>query len=275
MVLESVLSQQPKFLNGKTFYEYNQPSLSTDYTSKGEAYAKFLDSTQSVYSIPSALMDNQNLINQIVLYDAVPFVNATHKNNLQAFYTGMPAQTSSSPNSTFTNYNSKINTVDVRSQNAPGSQYSFIRSKDKVPAYLKRNGDIDLNAMKNSLRPTDGKKFVDTPVFEPISDGLFASPKNNYLAMPKHPYYLDQDVTISVYHSNNSKYMQYPNTEFVNIIQNILPNVNNNGFNTYVEAENVRNQIATRVQTPSAQILIKDFIIVNSKGKYYILPAFD
>jgi len=275
MVLESVPSLQPKFLNGETFYEYNQPSLNTDHTSKGEAYAKFRDSTQHVYSIPPALMGHQNFINQTVLNDAVPFVDATHKQNLKAFSTGMPAQTSSSPYPTFDTYNRNVTTVNPKFQNAMGSQFSFIRPKDRVPAYLKDNGDIDLNAMENTMRPTNGIHFVDTPVVEPITEGLYASPMNNYLAMPKHPQFQDKDVTISVFHNNNSRYGQFPNNEFVSVIRNILPVVNKKGFNTYAEAENARAQIAASAVNYSTQTLVKDFIIVNSKGKHYVLPPFD
>lgn len=275
MVLESVPSLQPKFLNGETFYEYNQRSLNTDHTSKGEAYAKFRDSTQHVYSIPPALMGHQNFINQTVLNDAVPFVDATHRQNLKAFSTGMPAQTSSSPYPTFDTYNSNVTTVNPKFQNAMGSQFSFIRPKDRVPAYLKDNGDIDLNAMRNTMRPTNGIHFVDTPVVEPITEGLYASPMNNYLAMPKHPQFSDKDVTISVFHNNNSRYGQFPNNEFVSVIRNILPVVNEKGFNTYAEAEHARAQIAASAVNYSTQTLVKDFIIVNSKGKYYVLPPLD
>lgn len=275
MVLESVPSQQPKFLNGETFHEYNQPSLNTDHTSKGEAYAKFRDSTQHVYSIPPALMGHQHFINQTVLNDAVPFVDATHRQNLKAFNTGMPSQTSSSPYPTFNTYNSNVTTVNPKFQNARGSQFSFIRPKDRVPAYLKDNGDIDLNAMRNTMRPTNGIHFVDTPVVETIPDGLFPSPMNNYLAMPKHPQFPDKDVTISIFHNNNSRYGQFPSNDFVNVIRNVLPVINQNGFNTYAEAENTRNQLAASVVNYSTQTLIKDFIIVKSKGKYYLLPALD
>ena len=275
MVLESVPSLQSKFLNGETFYEYNQPSLNTDHTSKGEAYAKFRDSTQHVYSIPSALMGHQHFINQTVLYDAVPFVDATHRQNLKAFNTGMPSQTSSSPYPTFNTYNSNVTTVNPKSQNAIGSQFSFIRPKDRVPAYLKDNGDIDLNAMRNTMRPTNGLHFVDTTVVEPIPDGLFPSPMTNYLAMPRHPQFPDKDVTISVFHNNNTRYGQFPSNDFVNVIQNILPVINQNGFNTYAEAENTKNQLAESVVNYNTQILIKDFIIAKSKGKYYVLPALD
>ena len=65
MVLDSVPSLQPKYLNGETFSEYGQPSMYTDYTSKGEAYAKFRDSTQTLYGIPPSLMGHQNFINRI------------------------------------------------------------------------------------------------------------------------------------------------------------------------------------------------------------------
>ena len=275
MALESVPSRLPQFLNGETFYEYNQPSLNTDYTSKGEAYAKFRDSTQHVYSIPPALMGHQNFINQTVLNDAAPFIDATHKQNLKAFTTGMPTQTSSSPYPTFDTHNSNVTTVNPRFYNAIGSQFSFIRPKDRVPAYLNDNGDIDLNAMKNSMRPTNGVHFIDTPGVEPITEGLYPSQANNYLAMPRNPQHPDKDVTISVFHNNNSLYGQYPNPEFVNVIRNILPTVNQKGFNTYTDAVNARDQIVASVTNYSTQILVKDFIIVNPKGKYYVLPPFD
>lgn len=275
MVLESVPSLQPKFLNGETFYEYNQRSLNTDHTPKGEAYAKFRDSTQHLYSIPPALMGHQSFINQTVLNDAVPFVDATHRQNLKAFNTGMPAQTSSSPYPTFNTYNSNVTTVNPRLQNALGSEFSFIRPKDRVPAYLKKNGDIDLNAMKNSMRPTNGRHFIDTPVVEPIPEGLYASPRTNYLAMPRHPQFPDKDVTISVFHNNNSRYGQFPNNEFVSVIRNILPVVNQNGFNTYTEAENARSHVVASAINDSTKKLVKDFIITKSKGKYYVLPELD
>lgn len=275
MVLDLVPSLQPKFLNGEPFYEYNQRSLSTDNTSKGSAYAKFRDSTQNVYNISPALMGHQHLINQTVFNNAFPFVDATHRQNLQAFKLGMPTHTSSSPYPTFSTYNSNITTVNPKSQNASGSEFSFIRPKRRVPAYLKNNGDIDINSMKNTMRPTNGVAFVDTQTVEPITEGLFASPMNNYLAMPRHPQFPDKDVTISVVHNNNSKYGQYPSTEFVNVIRNILPNINYYGFNTYDDAERARNDIVQSVHHDSTQNLVKDFVIINSKGKYYLLPAFD
>ena len=129
--------------------------------------------------------------------------------------------------------------------------------------------------MRNTMRPTNGVHFVDTTVVEPIPDGLFSSPMNNYLAMPRHSQFPDKDVTISVFHNNNSRYGQFPSNDFVNIIQNILPVINQNGFNTYAEAENTRNQLAASVVNYSTQTLINDFIIVKSKGKYYLLPALD
>lgn len=275
MVLESVPSLQPKFLNGETFYEFNQRSLNTDHTSKGEAYAKFRDSTQHIYSIPLALMGHQNFINQVVLNDAIPFVDATRRQNLKAFNTGMPVQTSSSRYPTFDTYNSNVTTVNPKFQNDWGSQFSFIRPKDRNPAYLKDSGDIDLNAMRNSMRPTNGIHFVDTSDVEPITEGLYASPINNYLAMPKHPQFPDKDVTISVFHNNNSRYGQFPSNEFVNVIRNILPVVNEKGFNTYAEAENARAQIAASAVNYNTKLLVKDFIVVNSKGKYYVVPSLD
>jgi hypothetical protein len=275
MILESVPSLQPKFLNGKTFYEYNQLSLNTDRTSKGEAYAKFRDSTQHIYNIPPALMGHQNFINQTVLNDAVPFIDATHRQNMKAFNMGMPVHTSSSHYPTFTHYNSNVTTINPKFQNAPGSEFSFMRPKDRIPAYLKDNGDIDINAMKNTMRPTNGTHYVDTTTIEPITEGLFASPINNFLAMPKNPQYPNKDVTISAFHNNNSKYGQFPSNEFISIIRNTLPVVNQTGFNTYAEAENARNQIAESVINYTSKTLVQDFIIVNSKNKYYILPALD
>lgn len=275
MALELVESLQPKYSTGEIFYEFNQRSLNTDHTSKGEAYAKFRDSTQEVYNIPPALMGHQHLINQTVLYDAGPFVDATYKQNVKAFKTGMPSQTSSSIYPTFNTYNSNINTVAGRTQNANGSQFSFLRPKSRVPAYLKDNGDIDINAMRNTMRPTNGSYFTDVSVLEPISEGLYASPSNNYLSMPKHPHFPGHDVTIIVFHNNNSRYGQYPSPEYVNIIRNVLPRVNENGFNTYAAAELARNKMADSVVEYSSQTLIKDFAIVHSKGKYHVLPAFD
>lgn len=275
MVLESVKSLQPTFLNGKTFFEYNQPSLNTDYTSKGEAHAKFRDSTQHLYSIPPELMEHQHFINQTVLNNSVPFVDATHKHNVKAFMTGMPTQTSSSFYPTFDTYNSNITTVNPKFQNAIGSQFSFIRPKVRVPAYLKTNGDVDINAMRNTMRPTNGLHFIDKVEVEPIPDELYPSPMNNYLAMPKHPQFPDKDVTISVFHNNNTRFGHFPNNDFVNIIQNILPNINQHGLKTYEEAANVRTKLAASAINNSTKTLINDFIIVESNGKYYVLPAFN
>lgn len=277
MFLESVPSLLPKFSNEKTFHEYNQSSRNTDYTSKGTAYAKFRDSVQLIYNnISPKLMEHQRFINQTVLNDAGPYVEATYQQNLKAFTTGMPSQTSSSPYPTFGTYDSNVTTVNPKFQNPMGSQFSFIRPKDRVPAYLKDNGDIDFNAMKNTMRQTNGLYFVDTPDVEPITEGLYASPMNNYLAMPKHPQFPDKDVTISVFHNNNSRYGQYPNNEFINIIRNILPVINEKGFNTYTEASNARAQMAASiVNNNSVSMIVEDFIIVNSKGKHYVLPALD
>lgn len=164
MVLDSVRSHQPTYSNGTPFYEYNQRSSNTDYTSNGEAYAKFLDSVQSLYSIRPELTGHQHLITQTVLNDAAPFVDATYRQNLKAFNTGMPSQTSSSPYPSFNTYNSNVNTVNPKFQNATGSQFSFVRQKDRVPAYVKDDGFIDLNAMKNTFRPTNGTHFVDIQI---------------------------------------------------------------------------------------------------------------
>lgn len=97
----------------------------------------------------------------------------------------------------------------------------------------------------------------------------------NYLAMPRHPQFPDKDVTIPVFHNNNSRYGQFPSNDFVNVIRNVLPVINQNGFNTYAEAENTRNQLAASVVNYNTQTLIKDFIIAKSKGKYYVLPGLD
>lgn len=279
MVLESVRSLQPKFLNGETFYEFNQPSLNTDHTSKGEAYAKFRDSTQHIYGIPPSLMGYQNLINRTVLEDAQPFVEATHAQNMKAMNTGMPLYTSSSPYPSLTSYNSNITTVNPKLQNAWGSQFSFIRPKDRVPAFLTDNGDINFDAMKNCMRPTNGEHYTDTVNQEPITPGLYASPYNNYLSMPKHPNFPNKDVTISVFHNNNSRYAHYPNNEFIKVIRFLLPEINKNGFSTFEDAEKARSELASTFPSGftdcSTQILIKDFIITKTKGKYYILPALD
>lgn len=275
MVLDLVPSLQPKFINGETFHEYNQRSLNTDHTSKGEAYAKFRSSTQNIYNISPELMGHQHFINQTVLNDATPLIEATNEQNTKAFKMGMPTQTSSSIYPNLDTYNSNVATINPMFQNSIGSQFSFIRPKNRIPAYLKNNGDIDINAMKNTMRPTNGTHFVDTPVVEPITEGLFASPMNNYLAMPKHPQFPDKDVTISVFHNNNSRYGQFPSNEFVGVIRNILPSINENGFNTYADAERARTEIAESVVNYSTQTLVKDFIIVKSKSKYYVLPALD
>lgn len=275
MVLESVRSLQPKFLNGETFYEFNQPSLNTDHTSKGEAFAKFRDSTQHVYGIPPSLMGHQNFINRTVLEDALPFVEATHAQNMKAMNTGMPLHTSSSLYPSFTSYNSNITTVNPKFQNAWGSQFSFVRPKDRVPAFLTGNGDINFDAMKNCLRSTNGSHYTDTATTEPITSGLYASPMNNYLSMPRHPNFPDKDVTISVFHNNNSRYAQYPNNGFIRVVRFLLPEINKNGFSTYEDAEKARSELASVVPDDSTQILVKDFIITKTKGKYYILPAFD
>ena len=275
MVLDLVPSLQPKFLNGETFYEYGQPSLNTDYTSKGEAFAKFRDSTQRVYGISPSLMGHQNFINNTVFSDALPFVEATHNQNMKAFATGMPGHTSSSPYPSFTSYNSNVTTVNPKFQNALGSKFSFIRPKDRVPAFLKDNGEVDINAMRNAMRPTNGVHFTDNQVKEPITDGLYASPLNNYLAMPKNPNFPDKDATISVFHNNNTRFGQYPNNELVSVIRNLLPRVNTEGFNTYIGAEQTRESIAKSCVDISTQTLVRDFIVVKSNNKYYLLPAFD
>ena len=275
MVLESVPSLQPKFLNGETFYEFNQPSLNTDHTSKGEAYAKFRDSTQHIYDIPPALMGHQNFINRTVLEDALPFVESTHNQNMRAMNTGMPSHTSSSPYPTFTGYNSNVTTVNPKFQNAWGSQFSFVRPKDRVPAFLTDSGDINFDAMKNCMRPTNGVNYTDTVNIEPITTGLYGSPRNNYLSMPIHPKFPGQDVTISVFHNNNSVYAHYPNNNFVNVVRFLLPELNKNGFNTYEDAVRARMQLASSVPDDSTQILVNDFIIAKAKGKYYVLPAID
>lgn len=279
MVLESVRSLQPTFLNGEIFYEFNQPSLNTDHTSKGEAYAKFRDSTQHVYDIPPSLMGHQNFINRTVLEDALPFVEATHNQNMKAMNTGMPLQTTSSPYPTFTSYNSNVTTVNPKLQNSLGSQFSFIRPKDRVPAFLTDHGDINFDAMKNCMRPTNGIYYTDTVNKEPITSGLYASRSNNYLSMPKHPSFPNKDVTISVFHNNNSRYGQYPNNEFIRVVRVILPEINKNGFTKYEDASKARAELASIFASgfadSSTEILIKDFIITKTKGKYYILPALD
>ena len=275
MVLELVKSKPPTYTNGTIFHEFNQRSSNTDYTSKGEAYSKFIDSASNIYSIPRSLIGYQNLINKTVLNNPRPFVDATYEQNLKAFNTGRPTETSSSPCPTFSFYNSNITTVIPQFQNAVGSEFNYIRPKNRHAAYVKDNGDIDTNAMRNSMRSTNGSHYTDTQDMEPITEGLYASSKNNYLSMPTHPKYPDKDVTIATLHNNNSRYGQYPDNDFVNVIRYILPNLNKNGFKTYAEAENARDQIAASAINYSTQTLVKDFIIVKSKNKHYLLPAFD
>lgn len=275
MVLDSVPSLQPKYLNGETFSEYGQPSMYTDYTSKGEAYAKFRDSTQTLYGIPPSLMGHQNFINRSVLMDPDKFIDATHKQNMEVFKAGMPALSSSSIYPSFTFYNSDSTTVQPKAQNALGSRFSFIRPKKRVPAYLKSNGQIDLDAMKNSLRPTNGVHFTDTTSMESIPEGLYGSVMNNYLSMPRHPEFPDKDVTIYTFHNNNSTFGHYPNTEFVKVIRQVLPSVNESGFKTQEEADKMREKIAASCVNESTRTLVKDFITVKSNDKYFILPAFD
>jgi len=275
MVLDSVPSLQPRFLDGRIFHEYNQRSLNTDHTSQGQAYAKFRDSTQRVYSIPPALMGHQTYINQTVLNDAAPFVEATHNQNVKAFTEGMPTHTSSSPYPTFDSYNSNVTTITPKFQNAIGSQFSFLRPKDRVPAYLNSDGSINIQAMKNTMRPTNGTHFTDTVNMEPITPGLFASASNNYLSMPIHPQFPHKDVTIPVFHNNNSRYAQLPNNEFVGVIRKILPQINQQGFSTHTEAEQTKNKISANCINDSVQVLVKDFIVVKSNGRFYLLPALD
>lgn len=261
----------PTYSNGTPFYGYSYAG--TDYTSAGEAYAKFIDSAQKVYSFPQELMGNQYIINQTVFNNAEPIVSATYEKNREVHLLGKPLQTSSSPLATFSNYNSNLNSVKPQNQNPMGCRHNFIRSKDRVPAYVK-NGQVDINAMKNTFRPTNGEYFIDTLRMELITEGLYGSPRHNYIAMPRHPKYPDKDVTIQLFHNYNTNSANFPSSEIVYIIRNILPKINQQGYNTYDDAVRARTMIAQSAKQHSTQILVEDFIIVQLGDKYYILPSF-
>lgn len=272
--LESIPSKPPTYSNGKIFYEYNQPSLNTDYTSSGEAYSKFRDSTYNIYNIPPNLMSSQNYINQTVLNNSLPYVAATYNNNNNAFASGLPLMTSSSSYPTYTSYNSSLVTVAPKLENSIGSQFSFIRPKKSNVAFINTDGSIDLTAMKNTFRPTNGVHFTDTPIIEPITPGLYASPKNNYLSMPINPNYPNTDASILVYHNNNSVYGDYPSNEYVKIIRNILPVINKNGFVSIHAAETAKKELINYCSLESSKTLVNDFTIVENNGKFYLLPVF-
>lgn len=276
LTLDSIPSKLPTFGDETAFLEYNQPHRSTDHTSKGEAYAKFLNAVKTIYSIPSELITNQNVINQTVLNNATPYNDATRRHNLDSFYTGQSSQTSSSPYPSYDSYNSKWTTVEPIQQNPIGSRFSFIRPKQKVPAYI-NDGTINIYAMKNTFRPTNGKYFTDTPQPERIPDGLYASSMTHGLSMPRHPNYPDKDISISVFHHNaNAITGQYPSTEFVHVIRKILPKVNEQGFTTHDEARDTRTRIASGATNPSTQILVEDFVIVKlNNDRFYIVPSFN
>lgn len=262
----------PTYSNGNIFYNYNQYAV-TDHTSAGEAHVKFMDTAQNVYSIPPEQRCNQYLINQNVLNNAEPIVRATYELNQAVHQFGEPLKTSSSYHATFSNYNSNLTSVKSQNQYPIGCQSNFIRSKDRVPAYVK-NGQVDIDAMKNTFRATNGKYFIDTPRMEPITEGLYGSPRHNYYSMPRNPKYLDKDVTIQVFHNYNSNSANFPSSEFVDVIRNILPKINQQGFNTYDDAVRARTMIAQSAKQHSTQILVEDFIIVLLNNKYYVLPSY-
>ena len=97
-------------------------------------------------------MSHETYINLRVLEDALPFVEATHAHNVRAMKNGMPSHTSSSMYPTFTGYNSNFTTVNPKNENALDSQFSFIRPKTRIPAFLTDNKDINFDAMKNCMK---------------------------------------------------------------------------------------------------------------------------
>jgi hypothetical protein len=273
--LESVPTKLPTYTNGKTFYEYNQPALSTDYTSAGEQYAKFRDSTNHLYNVPRNLMSYQYFINNHVLYNPNPFLKATNNHNVESFMKGVPLESSSTPYPTYSFYSSDLTTVNPRLQNAPGSKFSFIRPKEKNAAFLNNDGSVNFTAMKNTFRPTNGVNYTDTLVYEPISDGLYASPIHNYLSMPINPFFPNKDASIAVYHNNNSEYGTYPSNEYVKVVRHVLPEINKNGFNTIEEANKAKHYIISISEHVSTKTLVNDYIVVKHNDKYYLLPSFD
>ena len=269
------LNVQPKFKNGTPFYEYNQHSRHTDFTSAGQANAKFKESVVGLYDLERCLMANDNYIRDTVTSDSSPFEKSRHLVNDLAFLVGKPERTTSSLLPSFSEYDSNITTVNTLNQNPTGFHTSYIRTKKRVPAYV-QNGKVNIQALKDSFKETKNGKITCEVPMRPIPFGLYVSPHNNNILMPIHPEYPDKDVSISVFHNNNSATGQFPSNEFAFIVRTVLPNVNSIGFMTAEQAKKFQDRLVQTARLTSSKILVADFVIAKlDNQRFYVLPAFD
>lgn len=269
-MLENIPSQIPTFKNGKPFLEYNQFSGFTDYTSAGEAGNKMRESVKVINNIPPALVTNQNIIREGLLSNGINYATITNNLNSQYFTDGLPRLTSSSIYSSLDSYDSS-NTSLYLAHNAPGSNYAFLQPKVLNPAYVV-NGKINLQAMKDTFRPTiNNTYFADTSVPTLITDGLIPSTKHGGIAMPIDYKTMTQN-TIQIFHDVNTNGTTFPSSDYVNIIRNLLPKVNDGNYSKE-ELFNIKKELSNSYSiNESTKVLVDDLVIIQLNGKFYLLP---
>jgi hypothetical protein len=269
--MESVPSKLPTFKDGTPFYSYGSTNVFTDYTSKGEAFNKYRESAKRIYNIPTQLIGNHVLVNNIVMNDVEPYIANMNHTNAGVFKHGLNGMASSSmiPSYTYINKDTNINPF----YNFPtGSKSGFLRPRLKTPVFVK-DSKVNLEAIKNCFRPTyNNVQFSDVAHFEPITDGLYASPHSNGLAMPIN--YENPGSDMSYFANNNSRIGEYPNTETINFVQKVLYELNLKGFSSENEAIMVRDTLSARAYNMSTSMFIKSLDPYFIEGKYYLLPSF-
>jgi hypothetical protein len=246
----------------------------SDYSSSGIQQLKLKESLKNEYNISPDCMSNTSLINTVLQNNAMDFLTKSRNVNNNGISNGYTGTSSLIPS--ISSYNSSNLTINSLNSNSPGSQDEFARPKNRMPAYLNSDGTIDIQAMKNTGRPTkniNGKTyFADTPNNEELPNTLFASPGHNYAAMPKNPNGNNTDSTISILPGNNSIIGQSIPSDIRSIINNDL--VNNNGFTSLRKTVLFKNLLQSKTTTLSGQNFVNSLNINSINGGYYLLPSF-
>lgn len=264
--MESVPSKLPTFRDGTPFHSYGNANVFTDYTSKGEAFNKYRESVKKLYNVPTQLMGNHGLVNNIVMNDSKPYVEATNQTNATVFKYGLNGMASSSIFPSYTHISGST------LLNPNNKKLTFLYPNKKVPVFVK-DSKVNLDAMKNCFRPTyNNNQFSDVTHFEPITDGLYASPRSNGIAMPIN--YENPGSDMSYLANNNDIIGGHPNTEIVNFVQNVLYDLNSKGFSSKNEAIMVRDTLSAHSYNMSTSFFIKSMEPFLLEGKYYLLPSF-
>lgn len=245
-----------------------------DYTSSGIQQLKLKESLKNEYNISPDCMSNTSLINTVLQNNGMDFLAKSRNVNNSGISNGYTGTSSLIP--TISSYNSSNSILNSINSNSPGSQDAFAKPKNRMPAYLNSDGTIDIQAMKNTGRPTksiNGKTyFADTPNNEELPDTLFASPGHNYAAMPKNPNSNNTDSTISILPGNNNIIGQSIPSDIRSIINNDL--ANNNGFASLRKTVVFKNLLQSKTTTLSGQNFVNSLNINSINGLYHLLPSF-